>query len=71
MRAYKNGLCAFVCTHILMKICLVVNCCLMSLSLKFDKDPSFNLGDILLFANLYNLQNDKKGIFNIQNYSLE
>ena len=41
---------------IIMKIMLVVNYYLISLSFKFHKDQSFCYGDIALFVTLYNLE---------------
>ena len=48
--------CARIFALIFMKILLVVNYYIMSLSLKFHKDMNFRKGDIELFVTLYNLE---------------
>ena len=56
--AFKINLCACVCAHIF----VVVHCYLMSLGIKFLKDPTISCGDIPCFLTLYNLENEKKRI---------
>ena len=57
------ALCARIFPQILMKIWLVVDYYLMSISLKFHKDPSFRRGDIALLVTLYNLEVKMLGFF--------
>ena len=66
MCTFTPCVCAFVHAYVLMKIYLLVSWCLMSLSLKLDRDPSISWGDIQLFVTLNNLENNKKAMFCIQ-----
>ena len=80
MRAHKLFLCARTFFRASVSLCLVrahlwtylhenfVSWCRISLSLKFHKDPSISWGDTyLIFVTSNNLENNKKGIFGIQN----
>ena len=53
-RVYNS--CARIYAPIFMKFFLVVSQCLINLSFKFRKDPSFRWGDISLFVTVFDLE---------------
>ena len=53
-RVYNS--CARIYAPIFMKFFLVVSQCLINLSFKFRKDPSFRCGDISLFVTVYDFE---------------